>query len=166
MKITHSTITLRLGKALHPIRLCRNLSLLHYRIFAFSICNFHVNHVIRLSQIVFDLLSIHKIRIKFTEILPIFSWCKSCVKRDLKCRFPLKNQAFRRNVRMLPCHLLFPNPKILQIHLIPILCRQTSISQESSLILPFLQSPIIVQFKIVLNDERYNIVFQAFLEHD
>ena len=60
---------------------------------------------------------------------------------------------------------LIPNPKIIQICFIFVLCCQTDICQITLFVVPFLQSAIIAHLRIVLNDERNNIVFQALLKH-
>lgn len=58
------------------------------------------------------------------------------------------------------------NPKIIQIRLILILCCQTGIGQITFFVVPFLQSTIIEQLQIILNNERNNIVFQTLLKHN
>ena len=74
-------------------------------------------------------------------------------------------------VRICPFTLLFEpllisNPKIIQIRFILILCSQAGIGQIAFFVVPFLQSTIIGQLQIILNDKRNNIVFQALLKHD
>ena len=57
-------------------------------------------------------------------------------------------------------------PIILQQNLIPILCRQTSISQISFNVWPLLHTTVVEQFQIIGNDERKMSICHAFLEHD
>ena len=63
-------------------------------------------------------------------------------------------------------YLLIPDPKIIHIRFILILCCQTGIGQITFFIVPFLQSTVIEHFQIILNDKRNNIVFQTLLKHN
>ena len=63
-------------------------------------------------------------------------------------------------------YLLIPDPKIIHIRFILILCCQTGIGQITFFIVPFLQSTVIEHFQIIVNDKRNNIVFQTLLKHN
>lgn len=79
---------------------------------------------------------------------PIYS-ISSCIK-SLKY-FPL---------------LLILNSKIIKIRFIFILCSKTGICQISFFIIPFFQTTIVEHFKIIIDNEWYNIIFQTFLKHN
>ena len=61
---------------------------------------------------------------------------------------------------------LIPDPEIIQIRFILVLCGQAGISQIALFVVPFLQSTVVEHLQIVLYDERNDIVFQALLKHD
>ena len=58
------------------------------------------------------------------------------------------------------------NPKILHNSLESILSRKACVRKKASLRVPFLQTPVIEIFHIVLNNKRHNVILQTFLEHN
>ena len=61
---------------------------------------------------------------------------------------------------------LIPDPEIIQICLISILCCQAGIRKIPLFIVPLFQSAVVVQLQIIFDDKRDDIIFQAFLKHD
>ena len=57
-------------------------------------------------------------------------------------------------------------PEIIQILLKLILRRKAGVSQVAALAFPFLQTAVVIQFRTVVDDKRYDVVSQAFLEQN
>ena len=62
--------------------------------------------------------------------------------------------------------LLKIDSEIFQILLEPILRGEAGIAEIAFFICPLVQSSVVKQFQIIVNDERHNIVAQAFLEQN
>ena len=58
------------------------------------------------------------------------------------------------------------NAEIVQINFESVLCGQAGIHQVPVFVVPLVQSTIVEHLQVVLNDKRYNVVFEAFLEEN
>lgn len=58
------------------------------------------------------------------------------------------------------------NAEIVQINFESVLCGKAGIHQVSAFVVPLVQSTIVEHLQVVLNDKRYNVVFEAFLEEN
>ena len=98
-------------------------------------------------------------------ITPFLSFISAFSIYNLILCLPFSKSHFTYYIVWKLARLIF-NPKIIQIRLILILCCQTGIGQITFFVVPFLQSTIIEQLQIILNNERNNIVFQTLLKHN
>ena len=89
-------------------------------------------------------------------ITPFLSFISAFSIYNLILCLPFPKSHFTYYIVWKLAHLIF-NPKIIQIRLILILCCQTGIGQITFFVVPFLQSTIIEQLQIILNNERNNI---------
>ena len=62
--------------------------------------------------------------------------------------------------------LIIFDSKIIQIRLKPILSGEAGVHEEAFFVIPLFEAAVVKQFQVVLNDKRYNVVFQALFEKD
>ena len=58
------------------------------------------------------------------------------------------------------------NSEIIEVRLIPILGGEAGVGEVAFFIVPFAETAVVVPFQVVFDNERDDVVFQTFFEHD